>query len=143
MLEPARPLPAGCTRPRQQQRPRQPRPPPRTSPGARPATVAMSQRAGHIRVNAALRRFPPRRRRCPPASRDTWGDPGEPETRGTGRPPRPPGPVRAPRTRDRQPGRQASTPADRGQVPAPLLITAGRPTLAQADNSKLIQVHPD
>jgi hypothetical protein len=62
-------------RPRQQQRPR---PLPGTSPEARPATVAMSQRAGSNRLNAPLRRFPPPRRHCPPAtSRDTR------DTRGT------------------------------------------------------------
>src|SRR5689334_19136592 len=48
------------------------RSPPGTSPEAWPATVAMSQRAGDIRINATLRRFPPRHRHCPAAaSRDT------------------------------------------------------------------------
>jgi len=72
-------------------------------------------------------------RRAAAAARPHPGTPGETpgsrRTRGTGRPPRPPGPVRAPRTRDRQPGRQASTPADRGQVPAP--ADNSRPTYAR------------
>src|SRR5689334_16165247 len=71
LLEHPRPGPPACARPRRQHRPRQPRPAPVTSPGAGPATVAMPQRAGYNRVNATLRRFPPRRRYCPTAaSRD-------------------------------------------------------------------------
>jgi hypothetical protein len=69
---------AGAPVPRRHHRPRQPRRSSGTRPGARPATVAMAQRDGGNRRSVTLRRFPPRRRHCPPAaSRDTTpGPPG-------------------------------------------------------------------
>ena len=66
-------------------RSQQPRPPPGTSPGARPATVALSQRDGPDRCSATLRRFPPHRRRCPPAAfRDTRDSRDTRDIRGPG-----------------------------------------------------------
>jgi len=99
-------------RPRREQRPRQPRPPPGTSPRARPVTVATSQRDGPDRINATLRRFPPRRRHCPPATsrdtrdtRDTRGA-GTRKTPGSSHDRRDRSDRQDPR--DRQPGQQAA-----------------------------------
>ena len=113
-----------------------------------PATVATSQRAGYNRRNVTLRRFPPRRRRWPPAAsrdirdtrgprdtRDTEDTRGHPGTRGPdgSRGHRdqsdrqgsqgPPGPVRAPGP----PARTARSPPGRAHSKEPHPCGVGNP----------------